>query len=87
MHESILTLACEQGYNWEATQSAHETATAVFELYKYTGATRNLSHNPLALQMAEHMSKLHTPVQEPATPPQPDVATLQSDLAAAAGMW
>ena len=48
--------------------------------------TRNLSHNPLALQMAELMVKLHTPVQEPANPPQPDVATLQHDVAAEAGV-
>ena len=86
IHEAILALACEQNHSWEATQSAHETATVVFEMYKATGARYDLSYNPLAHQMAELMAKLHTPEQEPATKPQPDVATLQSDIAAAAGL-
>ena len=86
INEAILAFACEQNYTWEATQAALEVATVVFEMYKANGARYDLSYNPLAHQMAELMAKSSTPEQEQATQLKPDVATMQNDIAAAAGL-
>ena len=84
--EAIIALAIEKDYSWEDTRSACEMANMVFEVYKFSGAKPNLPYNPVVLQIADIMVQLYTSAQEQASPPQPDVATLQSDLAAEAGM-
>ena len=59
IHAHYIHLACEQGYSWAKLQEAHETATVVYNCYMMNGLKTNLQHNPLALQIAEHMAVLN----------------------------